>query len=180
MHVFPISVRPYVSKFIMSRYQEPVWVINKQERIGKMLYNLLDRAPDRYDKEKDLGASIRIGLCSDYVRNKGVYLSNASIEEFNEFIKLEIIEEIAKYRFQVKNRIGLKKYKELYIRHSRARGAKVHVIQDPDVSQYFEQREIIYDILKLYGITEDDMAFDTVSKACQRLKLPLLTHRLSA
>ena len=105
---------------------------------------------------------------------KASTFSNDSIAEFNDYIQLELIEEIAMYAFQVKNRVGLKKYKQLYIKHNRAKSAKVHVIQDPDLFQYLEKKEIIYDILKLYDITEDDLSFETVSKAWQRLKLPLL------
>ena len=175
MHTYPISVKPFVHKYILSRYQQPVWHINRQDRIGKVLYSMLERMPKRYEKSNlSLGASLTIGICEEYYRNKGVHLSNESILEFNDFIQLEIVEEIAMYAFQVKNRVGLKRYKQLYVRHNRNKPGRVQVIQDPDLFQYMEKKEIIYDIFKLYGITEDDLPFDTISKACQRLKLPLL------
>ena len=175
MYTYPIAVKPFVRKYIMSRYCQPVWEINRQERIGKVLYAMLERAPLRYEKKISLGAELVIGICRDYYQNKGVHLSNSSILEFNDFIQLELIEEVAMYAFMVKNRVGLKKYKELYVKHNRPQGIKVQVIRDPDLFQFLEKKEIIYDILKMHDITEDDLPFETMSKAWQRLKLPLLT-----
>jgi hypothetical protein len=176
MHTYTIAVKPFVSKYIFARYGQQVWEINKADRIGKVAWSLLERMPVLYSKSKlDYGSTLTIGICEDYAARKGVYLSNQAIREFNDFIQLEIIEEIAMFSFQVKNRVGLKKYRELYVVHNRTKTSKVHVVQDPDLYQYMEQREIIYDILKMYGITEDDFPYETVRKACQRLKLPLLT-----
>jgi hypothetical protein len=176
MYTKTITVRPFVSKFIFARYQQPVWEINKQERIGKVIYSMLDRIPLNYKKSQlNLGASLQIQISEDYSLRKGVYLSDDCLIEFSDFIQMELIEEMAMYEWNVKNRTGLKKYKELYVKHNRAKTKKVSVIQDPNLIQYLEKREIIYDILKLYDITEDDLPFETIRKALQRLKLPLLT-----
>ncbi|HVW97514.1 MAG TPA: hypothetical protein VHA56_16190 [Mucilaginibacter sp.] len=177
MPQIPLPVKPFVAKYIFARYQTEVWEINRQERIGKVIYAMLERYPLRKEKELDLGAEVTLAISREYYRNKGIYLSNASVLSFNDFIQAELIEEIAMYIYQVKNRIGLKKYRELYIRHQLSkgeRGQRVIVVKDPNVAQYFEQKEIIYDTLRLYHITEDDLPFDTVQKAVQRLKLPLL------
>jgi len=176
MYTKTITVRPFVSKFIFARYQQPVWEINKQERIGKVIYSMLDRLPLNYKKSQlNLGAHINVGICEDYSLRKGVYLSDESLIDFSDYIQMEIIEEMAMYEWNVKNRTGLKKYKELYVKHNRSKSNRVHVIQDPNLIQYLEKREIIYDILKFYDITEDDLPFETIKKALQRLKLPLLT-----
>jgi len=176
MYTVTIPVKAYVGKFIFARYRQPVWEVNKQERIGKVIYCMLERMPHRYEKcNLKLGSTLQLQICHDYAVRKGLYLSNSSILEFNDFVQMELIEEIAMYAWQVKNRIGLKKYKELYVRHNRAKTNRVSVIQDPNLYQYLEKREIIYDILKLYDISEDDFPYETVFKAVQRLKLPLLT-----
>ncbi len=176
MYTITIPVKPYVKKFIIARYRQDTWELNKAERIGKVLYAMLDRMPVRYEKSTvNYSDTLRVEICRDYARNKGIYLSNESIIDFNDYIQLELIEEIAMYALHIKNRTGLKKYDELYVKHANATRQKVHVIRNPQMMQYFEKREIIYDILKQYDISEDDFPFDTVKKACQRYKLPLLS-----
>jgi hypothetical protein len=141
-----------------------------------MLYSLLEHMPARMDKEElELGAWLDIRLCREYMRNKGVYVSNASVLEFNDFIYLELVEEIARYTNGVASRVGIKKYKELYIRMNRGNGdRRVQVIRNPDIVQYLEKKEIIFDILRLYDINEDDLPFERIKKSLQRLKLPVL------
>jgi hypothetical protein len=164
-----------VHKYILARYQTKVWELNKQERIGKILYSMLERMPRRFEKcTLKLGASLQVQINTENARNKGIYLSNEAIIDFNDYIQMELIEEIAMYMWQVKNRVGMKKYRELYVHHNRAKSSRVHVVQDPNLFQYLEQREIIYDILKLYDISEDDFSFETIKKTVNRLKLPLL------
>ena len=170
-----IAVRPYVKKFIQARYEQQVWQINKHERVGKMLYCMLERMPVRQDKTYlMLGDTLSIEISHDYARNKGIHLSNDNIIQLNEFIQDEIVEMMAMYAFGIKNRLGLKKYSELYVKHRRKTGTSTRVVQDPDLYQYFEKREIISDFLKLYDISENDLRVETVLKSWQRLKLPML------
>lgn len=176
MYTITIPVKPYVRKFVQARYEQEVWEINKQERLGKMFYLLLERMPRIYEKPKfNLGDQLKVNICHDYAVRRGPYISSDSVLEFNEAIQLEIIEDIAMHAFHVKKRIGIKKYKELYIKQGSQSRQKTYVIQNPDLFQYFEKKEIIYDILKIYNISEDDLPFETVRKAWQRFKLPLLS-----
>ncbi|RVU01102.1 hypothetical protein EOD41_10840 [Mucilaginibacter limnophilus] len=173
--ILKVQVKPYVKKFIVSRYRQEIWEISRQDRIGKMFYHLLEPMPKLYKRTNlELGDLLLVEISDEYATRQGCHLPVDSILEFNDSIYLELIEEIAIYAFQVKNKVGLKKYKELYVKHKTSTRNRTYVLQDPDISQYFEKREVIYDILKLYGITEDDLPFDTVKKAWQRLKLPML------
>lgn len=176
MCIIPVPVRPYVKKFIAARYRQDIWQLNRQDRIGKILYLALEHMPKLYKKSKlNYGETLMVDVCPEYMARRGVYLSDEAVAEFNDAIHLEIIESVALYAFQVKNRVGLKKYKELYVTHKTSSRETVRRITNPDLFQYIEKREVIYDILKLYDITEDDLPFETISKAWQRMKLPLLT-----
>lgn len=179
MYTIAVPVKPFVRKFIAGRYRQDVWQVSRQDRIGKIFYLLLDRMPIIYKKIKLDPAIYRdtlvVNICEEYAERRGLYVSQANIIEFNDAIQLELIEAVAMYAYQVKNRVGLKKYKELYINQKTATMSRIQVIQDPNLFQYLEKREIIYDILKLYDITEDDLPYETLYKAWQRLKLPLLS-----
>ncbi len=176
MHTITIPVKPFVKKFIAARYDQQIWELNKSDRLGKLFYFMLEKMPVRYEKPTlKLGAELTVKICWEYARTRGVYVCANSILEFNDHIKQELVEEIAMYSWKLKNRVGIKKYKELYVKQKTASKQTIRVIKDPDIYQYFEQKEIIYDILLRYGITEDDISFDTIQKSFQRLKLPLLT-----
>lgn len=175
MYTLTIPVKPYVKKYIEARYEQEVWEVNKLERIGKVFFLMLERMPKLYEKSKlNLGATLKVSIREDYAVRRGIYVPNSSVQVFNEYILEELIEEIVMHAFYIENRIGLKKYKELYIKHSNIR-KRTHVIRDPNLIQFIEKREIIYDILKLYKINEFDLPFETIDRATRRFKLPLLS-----
>jgi hypothetical protein len=177
MYTITVPVKPFVAKYICARYQALPWEINKGERIGKIIYNMLERMPKRDGpKMPELGASIDIKVSYWYANAKGVYLSKESVIEFNDFIRLELIEEILDYMHKINHGIGIKKYRELFITQQSASGkTKRRVITNPSLDQYFENKEIINDIFAQYDITEDDYPFENIKKDLQRMKLPKLS-----
>lgn len=182
MYQVTIPVKPFVAKYIYARYGlQPanghiVWRIDKSDKIGKIVFNLLERVPRiQSQPPEERGAWLSIGINYHTFQNKGIFLSNRSIYEFNEQIQLEIIEEIAMYINHLQHNIGIKKYDELRVVHTTTHGkSRRRAITRPSLMQYFETKEIIYDILQRYNITEDDYPFETIAKQLRRLKLPLL------
>ncbi|MBE7177733.1 MAG: hypothetical protein INR69_15095 [Mucilaginibacter polytrichastri] len=167
-------------KFIQARYGCDVWEFNKSDRIGKIFYALLERVPRQLMKAepypKDFTARLRIEVRERYTQMKGVYLPQSAVIEFNDQIKLELVEEIAEYMIKLKRGVGVKKYDKVYLKARMSKDKKIRTIvaTDVQVAQHFELRNIIRDVLDSYGITEDDFPFDTVKKNIQRLKIPLL------
>jgi hypothetical protein len=173
-----IHVKPYVAKYIFARYRydNNIWQISKEDRIGKFVYNMLERVPRLQPvKVPKKGSPLVIGVSDWYFHCKGIYLSPESVNDLNAFIRLELIEEILEYIHKLRNGIGVKKYKELFINQTSNAGIKKRkAIMNPRVDQYFEIQEIIYDVFKQYDITEEDYSIDNIRKDIQRLKLPLL------
>lgn len=177
MITIDLPVKPYVAKFIRARYGQEVWQIDKSDRIGKILYNMLERIPkrDAYQAPPVLGTTLKVGISHWYANCKGIYLSQEAIKDFSDQIRLELIEEVAEYQCKLKHGIGIKKYHELYIQQITPSGRrKKRALIRPDVAQYFEFKEIVNDVFKQYGITEDDYPFDTFRKHINRTKLPML------
>jgi hypothetical protein len=175
LYQIQVPVHTYVRKFIQARYECLSWTPSKSDRIGKFLVALLERVPNRMEKYKAMPDSIHIKVLNDYALRKGFYLTQNSIEEFNEYIRLEIVEEVMRYQFNLKNRIGIKKYEQVWIRKQPEASAKIVVMDDLVVDQLFEKKEIIYDFLSQYNITEDDFSYESIKKATYRLKLPMLS-----
>lgn len=177
MYTIAIPVKPYVAKFIRARFDQDIWQLDKCDRIGKILYNMLERIPLRKDFKEpaELGATLVVGISLRYANLKGIYLSPESIKEFNDQIRLELIEEVVEYHSKLKYGVGVKKYNELYISQCSPFGrVRKRTIIKPDMAQYVEFKEIVYDVFKKYDITEDDYPFDTFRKHINRVKLPLL------
>ncbi|MBS7565138.1 hypothetical protein KHS38_12055 [Mucilaginibacter sp. Bleaf8] len=178
MYQITIPVKPFVAKYIYARYRQNVWQIDRKDRIGKIMFNMLERVPrGPLQPPPELGAQLPVRIIYQYAQNKGVYISNRSIMEFNEQIQQELIEEIALYANRLQNHVGIKKYDELYINQTSAYGrSRTRAIINPDVKQYFETKEIIHDIFKQYDITEDDYPYENIKKQLRRLKLPMLSN----
>lgn len=169
----------YVRKFIQARYElkeNESWTPHKSDRIGKMFVSLLERAPRRLEKYKPMPDGLNVKIMNDYYARKGCHLSQDSMDDFNSFIRLELVEQVAQYEKNLKDEIGKKKYDQVWMRKSADASAKIVQMPGLVIHQLFEKREIMYDLLATFGITEDDFAYETLKKATYRLKL----HQLSA
>lgn len=169
----------YVRKYMQARYElKPgaKWRPLRSDRIGKFFINLLERAPDRMEKYKPFEDFLPIEISNDYGLRKGYWLSQEGIDDFNRFIRLELIEEVARYENNLRLEIGKKKYDKVFMRKSANASANIIPMDKIVIHQLFEKKEIMYDFLATFGITEDDFSYESLKKATYRLKL----HSLSA
>lgn len=165
--VLEIPVKRYVLNYIENKYGSP-WIISKRFKEGRMLINLLNRAPNRYEKYRSSDSLLKIKLLTDTINDQGCYLTPKNIDEFCEFIKQCILDDIVNYSLFIKGGIGLKNAERVDIKlredHVSPRKAPTR-----EGIKFFSQKEIIFDILSHYGIDESDMTYDSIAKHLQRL-----------
>ena len=176
IHQLKLPVHPYVRNYILSRYNSSIWTPISGDRIGKYFLALLERVPNRYEKYSlSYTHSLPITLLNDYVARRGCHISRESIVDFNEYVRLEILEEIMTYLMNLKNNIGVKKYRRVYMRETSSSKPKVVKMDHIIIHQLFEKKEVIYDCLRKYNISEDEFAYESIKKAMYKLHVPLLS-----
>lgn len=168
-----LPVRRYVYKYCCKLFSEPGkpydWRLTKHPKEGLVIYALLERTPHRYEKPVVNEAMLNIFIPSNISRTKGWYIPQEGIDAFNEYIRQVIMDEILQFHTGIQSQIGLKAIEKVtctqYLADKRCRVVR---LLPKEAKNFFWQKSIIYDILKKYDITEDDMSFDSVVKHLQR------------
>jgi hypothetical protein len=174
--VLNVPVRRFVFKYIRAKYNLAPgmpWRVATRGKESIAIYGLLERAPNRYEQYKKNEVILQIKIPSWLLKEKGCFLSQKSIELFTNFIQDEIIDEITMYYFGVKNGIGLKRSEKVVTTVFRSKDdtERTRRIPTSQGSRFFAQDATIYDILKKYDITEEDLTFASVVKHLQRSAL---------
>jgi hypothetical protein len=164
--VLEIPVKRYVLNYITARYGSP-WQPVKRYKDSRMILNLLERAPNRYEKYAAGETVLIVRLNSYQVKYHGCYLSQNSIDEFNEFIKQCILDDILNYSRFVKAGVGLKTSERVKVMIRKEHKSPRNVPPE-EGKKFFSQKEMINDILDKYQIDEADMTYDMVIKHVQR------------
>lgn len=170
--VLEIPVKRYVLNYIDTRYGTP-WVISKRYKEGRMLINLLQRAPNKYEKFTTNQTVLKIRVNSDIINQYGCYLPQKNINEFNELIRQCILDDILNYSRFIKSGVGLKNVQRVKIM-LRKEHLSPRNVAPAEGLKFFSQKEIINDILKKYDVDEADMTYDSIIKHLQRT----LLHKL--
>lgn len=176
MYTITIPVRPFVKKFINTRYNCSVWKFSKTDRIGKYFYALLQRQPCTPENYTKMATTMTVEIPISYAHNKGVYLSQEDVNDFNDFIHDELVDGIVSYCQNIQAKQGVKKYGQTYLKLETKGTAKFRKIPNPNVTQFFELKEIICDHLLRFGINEDDIPFETIRKNVYRKLKKRLTN----
>ena len=167
-------VKSYVFKYCNKLFCKesrfgPAWRLNLRDKEGKFLYALLERTPDRYEKFSTIGDQLYILIPSKIAYTKGAYLSQASIDLFNEYIKQCIVDEIQQFHTGITTRIGLKMIDKVTVNQYQADNKiRVMRVASSEASKFFWQKSMISDILAKYDITEDEISTDAIVKHLQR------------
>jgi hypothetical protein len=145
------------------------WRLNLRDKEAKFLYALLERTPDRYEKFQPGEEELYIRVPSKIAYSKGAYLSQQSIDLFNEYIKQCIVDEILMFHTGIATRIGLKMIDKVTVNQYQA-NCKVRVLRvaSSEAQKFFWQKSIISDILAKYDITEEEISTDSIVKQLQR------------
>ena len=170
-----VPVKRFVYKYITGKFNlkdgEP-WKIGLRGKENIMLYSLLERAPNRHEKYKKSEAVLTILIPSRLNCLKGNFISQEHIDLYTNYIQDLIQDEIMLYYFGIKSGIGLKKCDRVVTAVFKYQGneGKVRTRRVPrsEGEKFYAQNETIYDILKKYQITEDDLTFDSIIKHVQR------------
>ena len=166
--VLRVPVKTFVYKYITAKYGSP-WHLNSKCKDGRMLQEFLERAPHRQEKYASNQKILEIVIPSRIFMQKGCFLSQARINAFIEIIHQDLMNEINNFYSAITDGIGLKKYNVVRVDlHEPGQKIKTRRLQPSVAPKFFEQREIIYDVLKKYDITEDDLTFDSLKKHLYR------------
>ncbi|MGY0037657.1 hypothetical protein [Pedobacter sp. NJ-S-72] len=168
MYTLTIPVRPFVKKFIHSKYKCVIWKFSKTDRIGKYFYALLQKQPRIPEAYTEMQAAITIEIPIFHAHRKGVYLSQENINDFNEFIYEELVDGIVSYYQNIQSKQGMKKYDNIHMKIQSRGSVKFKKIPNPSIVQFFELKEIVYDHLLKFDINEDDLPFETIRKNVYR------------
>lgn len=164
---------PFVKKYIESKYQAPL-PIKKKDKLGKMIYLALERYPNRLEKSIDLGTTVQLLVSQDIYCKKGLFLSKESILTINDLIFEEIFDEIFNYLENVNHNLGIKRYDTIsikyHIKHKRESKTTSKKIKRPDLMDLIEVRNVIEEVLNKYGLTYEDLSFESLHRAYYRAK----------
>jgi hypothetical protein len=169
-----LPVRSYVYKYCQKVFSKPGatftgWRLDTNLKEGKMLYAMLERAPDRYEKHKTSLHYLNVTIPTRIIGLKGCYLSPESVELFNDYVKQLILEEILSFETGIRSRIGLKAIDKVTInQYQQDRSVRVLRIKPREASKFFWQKAIISDVLAKYDITEDEISSESITKTIQR------------
>lgn len=167
-------VKSYVYKYCTKLFCKttqfgPTWRLNLRDKEGKFLYALLERTPDRYEKFTTTGEQLYILVPSKIAYSKGAYLSQQSIDLFNEYIKQCIVDEILLFHTGIATRIGLKMIDRVTVNQYQADNKiRVMRVASSEAQKFFWQKSMISDILAKYDIVEEEISTDSIVKHLQR------------
>jgi hypothetical protein len=167
--VLKVPVRSFVYKYLTSKYGNP-WRINSRYKDARVFQYLLARTPNRYDKfiTKDM-VILDVVIPTQIHLKKGSYLSQECIHELHEIINDNIMHEIETFYRGVTTGLGLKDCNKVrVIVNENTERFQERRIDTREAFRFFAQKQIIYDILKKYDITEEDLTYDCVVKRLQR------------
>jgi hypothetical protein len=168
MHPIIIPVKPYVKKYITAKYHCLEWHYTRNDRLGKYFYALLQRKPLVFEKYKLQAERLTVLIPPKHEAVRGTYLDQDAVDDFNEFVYEEIVEGIISYITGLAGREGMKKYGRIYIKEVIKDKTKKRQVQNPELMQFFEIKEVIADHLMRYNITENDIQIETVRKNVYR------------
>lgn len=163
-------VPSYVYKYCSAMFGKQ-WRLSMRNKESRVLYAMLERSPYRYEKYIK-----RKGYCELNIRvpakmqcMKGGWLSQESIDLFIEYVHQLILDEITLFHTGIKTQIGLKAIDRVALNQYLAdRKVRVIRVKPTEAAKMFWQKNIIYDILRKYDITEDDLTYDSIVKHLQR------------
>ena len=167
--VLKVPVRSFVFKYLTSKYGNP-WRISSRHKDARVVQSLLARTPNRYDKfiTKDM-VILDVVIPTKIHLTKGSYLSQQCINELQEIINDDILREIENFYSGVTSGLGLKDCSKVRVIISDQQDKiRERRIDTNEAHRFFSQKQIIYDVLKKYDITEDDMTYDCIVKRLQR------------
>lgn len=163
-----VPVRRFVLKYCTTVFGDP-WKLSTRWKEGMMVHAMLERMPHRYEKYHSDECILSLKISSKIACSKGVYLSQVSVDTFNDYIKQVIMDEILLFHTGIQTQIGLKAIDRVsvnqYMENKRIRLLR---IEPQEAKKFFWQKSIIHDILNKYSITEDDLSTDSVVKYLQR------------
>lgn len=169
-----LPVRSYVYKYCRTVFGDAgkpfdYFKLNMNLKECKMLHALLERTPNRYEKYRQNEAVLNILIPTRIAIGKGCYLSQESIDIFNDYIKDVIMDQIVFFQTGIATKVGLKAIDKITI-HQYQADKKIRVLRiKPEAAEkFYWQKSIIYDILAKYDITEDELSFDSIVKHLQR------------
>lgn len=167
-----VPVPRYVAKYIRVKFElkegEP-WKVLTRGIENKMLSSLLEATPNRTEIYRKNQVMLDIYLSDWIYLTKGGFLSQESIDDFCDFIKQRIQEEITMHCQGLRYGIGLKKVDKVVTNISPQPGhIRVRRIPTQEGVRFFSQKETINDIFEKYQITDADLRFDSVLKHVQR------------
>jgi len=136
--------------------------------MGKYFYALLMQKPDNAIPYKPQTDVLTVAITDSHFKVRGHYLDQDAVDDFNEFVYEEIVEGICNYITGLMRREGVKKYDRLYIKETIKNHRRKRQVQNPDVMQLFEIKEIIHDHLQRFEITENDLPIETIRKNVYR------------
>lgn len=164
-----MPVPRYVLKYCHKLYGGSNWRLSTRTKESKVLYAMLERAPDRYEKERKDQCKMHVLIPAKIVKEKGCHLSNESIELFIDYIKQVIMDEILQFHTGIHYRIGLKAIDRVAVNQYMAeKKVRLMRIRPDEAHKFFWQKSMIYDILQKYDITEDEITYDSAVKHLQR------------
>lgn len=158
-----IPCKNFVRKYIDAKYGTP-WVLSNRYSEGRAFKLLLDRAPDKYEVYPKSEAVLEVIIPPKFFFKYGSYISPENCEEFGAFIRDRIIDEMKALNSSIQNGIGLKRNKKIRVMF----GTKERRMSPEQAPKFFTRKEIIYDILDKYGISDADLTFDSITKHLQR------------
>lgn len=163
----------FVKKYLESKYGSPIH-IKKKDKFGKLVILALERYPKRFDKAPDLGDSIPLQVSEDIYCKKGLFLSKDSILAINDLIYDELFDEICNYLNNINNNLGIKRYDTIsikyHIKQKRDHKTISKKIKRPDLNDLIEVRNVIEEIIQKYGLTFEDLTFESLHRAYYRHK----------
>lgn len=178
MPAITIPVKPFVKKYIQTKYHCQSWHYTRNDSLGKYFYALLHRqpaAPDKYRLEKE---KLTVEIPISHANIRGIYLDQDAVDDFNEFVYELIVEGIVEYIKGIVNRDGIKKYPRVYFKTKGKTGQIKRYLNSPDLMQFIEIKEVIADRLLRYNITENDIQIETIRKnVYRRMKIPLTASK---
>lgn len=168
-----LPVKRFVLKYCDKRFCKDTafgrsWRLNMREKEAKFLWALLERTPNRYEKYAPDEAKLHILVPSNIACQRGAYLSQESIDLFNEYIKQCIVDEISTFHTGIKCKMGLKMIDKVTLNQYQAERTRVLRITPGEAHKFFWQKSMIYDFLAQYDITEDEISAESIVKHLQR------------
>lgn len=161
-----IPVKNFVKKYIVAKYGTP-WVLSDRYSEGRTFKQLLDRAPLKYQIHPKSETVLEVVIPARFHYKYGSYITPENCEEFNAFIHDKIIDEVKSCYHSIQAGIGLKRNKKIRI----MLGSKERRISPDQAPKFFTRKEVIYDILDKYGISDADLTFDSITKQLQRSRM---------